>query len=640
MQTSEAASEQRGPSRPTPGLSPKWRAGSPSPRVSFGGASPAGEISGKRVLVVGLGRTGLAASRFLKSKGARVTVSDNRPPAHFQRLIGELVSSQIAVEMGQHEKAIFCRQDLIVVSPGVDLALPVLESAREQGIPVVSEIEVADWFLRGRVLGITGSNGKTTTTTLLGQILAASGFPVLVGGNIGTPLISQLDSASEKTLSVVELSSFQLEAIDRFRPDRAVMLNLTPDHLDRHGSLEHYEAAKGNIFRNQGPDDCAVLNADDPRVMKFVGSIRSRLVLFSRRQELLEGVSVEKGEVVYRTGNLERVVLSLQDIPLLGPHNLENVLAAIAAAASVGADLKVIREVVAGFKGVEHRLEFVREIQGVKFYNDSKATNLDATAKSISAFEGNILLILGGKDKGGSFLPLRSYMEEKVRAVFLVGAAAERIGSEISGLVKVIHCGDVTRAVKAVSQEASRGDTVLLAPACASFDQFENFEHRGRVFKEAVSQLAGVSGPIAPPPPPPVEVEVRREIASPSEQVSQPEPVARPEARPPESAPRSLPPVPQVTERVMARGRIQLEQQAPPPKESPPVRPASPSGQSSPVLDASGITGGTDPVEGEVELEKPGTPQAEGESPGPSSPPFWSRKSGKKKKPKWRRRRR
>ena len=278
MQTSEAASQQRGPSRPAPGLSPEWRAGSPSPRVSFGGASPAGEISGKRVLVVGLGLTGLAVSRFLKSKGARVTVSDNRPPAHFQRLIGELVSSQIAVEMGQHEKSIFCRQDLIVVSPGVDLALPVLEVAREQGIPVVSEIEVAGWFLRGRVLGITGSNGKTTTTTLLGQILAASGFPVHVGGNIGTPLISQLDSASEKTLSVVELSSFQLEAIDRFRPDRAVMLNLTPDHLDRHGSLEHYEAAKGNIFRNQGPDDCAVLNADDPRVMKFVGSIRSRLV--------------------------------------------------------------------------------------------------------------------------------------------------------------------------------------------------------------------------------------------------------------------------------------------------------------------------------------------------------------------------
>lgn len=628
------------------GLSLGRGPGSPSPRVLFGGGSPAEEISGKRILVVGLGRTGLAVSRFLKSKGARVTVSDSRPPAHFQRLIGELVSSEIAIEMGQHEESIFCRQDLIVVSPGVDLGLPVLESVREQGVPVVSEIEIAGWFLRGRVVGITGSNGKTTTTTLLGEILSASGFAVQVGGNIGTPLISQLESASEKTLSVVELSSFQLEAIDRFRPNLAVLLNLTPDHLDRHGSLEQYEAAKGNIFRNQGPDDCAVLNADDPRVMKFVGSLRSRLVLFSRRQKLLEGVFVEDGEVVYRTGNLERVILSLRDIPLLGPHNLENVLAAIAAAATVGADLKVIPGVVARFKGIEHRLEFVRELKGVKFYNDSKATNVDATAKSISAFEGKVLLILGGKEKGGSFLSLRKIVEEKVRGVFLVGAAAERIGAEISGVTKIIHCGELTKAVHAAFQEARRGDTVLLAPACASFDQFENFEHRGRVFKEAVLQLAGGSLPVVPAPPPPVEVQVRSQVSPPSEQVSQPDSVARPEAPPLESTPPSPPPGPEVVERTVKLGRIQFAQKPPKPKEIPvpqePEPSAPPSEPTSTVLDASAHTRRTAPLEAEAESEKPEPEQAQAESksPGPFSPQFWAGKIGKKKKHKRRKRRR
>ena len=618
----------------------------PSPRVLFGGGSPAEEISGKRVLVVGLGRTGLAVARFLNSKGVRVTVSDSRPPAHFQRLIGELVSSEIAIEMGQHEESIFCRQDLIVVSPGVDLGLGVLESAREQGVPVVSEIEIAGWFLRGRVVGITGSNGKTTTTTLLGEILSASGFAVQVGGNIGTPLISQLESASEKTLSVVELSSFQLEAIDRFRPHMAVLLNLTPDHLDRHGSLERYEAAKGNIFRNQGPEDCAVLNADDPRVMKFVGSLRSRLVLFSRRQKLLEGVFVEDGEVVYRTRNLERVILSLSEIPLLGPHNLENVLAAVAAAATVGADLKVIPRVVARFKAVEHRLEFVRELKGVKFYNDSKATNVDATAKSISAFEGNVLLILGGKEKGGSFRSLRKNIEEKVKGIFLVGAAAERIGTEISGVTKIIHCGELTKAVHAAFQEARRGDTVLLAPACASFDQFENFEHRGRVFKEAVSHLAGGSEPVVPAPPPPIEVQLPPEVPPPAEQVSQPDSVAPPEAPSLASTPLSPPPVPEVVERTVKPGRIQLAQMPPQSKEIPvPRKPdpsAPPSEPTSTVLDGSALTRRTAPLEGEAESAKAEAEQAQAErkSAGPFSPQTWTGNIRKKKKHKRRKRRR
>ncbi|MEE8257661.1 MAG: UDP-N-acetylmuramoyl-L-alanine--D-glutamate ligase, partial [Acidobacteriota bacterium] len=395
-----------------------------------------------------------------------------------------------------------------------------------------------------------------------------------------------------------------------------------------------------------GPEDCAVLNADDPRVMKFVGSLRSRLVLFSRRQKLLEGVFVEDGEVVYRTRNLERVILSLSEIPLLGPHNLENVLAAVAAAATVGADLKVIPRVVARFKAVEHRLEFVREFNGVKFYNDSKATNVDATAKSISAFEGNVILILGGKEKGGSFRSLRKNIEEKVKAVFLVGAAAERIGSEISGLAKVIHCGELTKAVHAAFQEARRGDTVLLAPACASFDQFENFEHRGRVFKEAVLQLAGGSEPVVPAPPPPVEVQVPPLVHPPAEQVSQPDSVARPEAPSLESTPLSPPSLPEVVEPTVEPGRIQFAQKPPQLKEIPVSREADPSAPSSEptstVLDVSALTGRTAAPEGDAESEKAEPEQAEAkrESPGPFSPQFLTGKIGKKKKHKRRKRRR
>lgn len=459
------------------------------PKSTVGGVLSSESVSGKHVLVVGLGRTGLAASRFLKKKGAHVTVSDSRPPAYFQKLIGGLVSSNIGLEMGQHDESIFCRQDLIVISPGVDPRLPVLEAARSRNIPVVSEIEVASWFLSGRIVGITGSNGKTTTTSLLSKILTASNFSVQAGGNFGTPLISQLESSSEKTLSVVELSSFQLEIIKQFRPHLAILLNLTEDHLDRHGSFEEYVAAKGNIFKNQGPEDCAVLNADEPLVMKFVKTLRSRPVLFSRGRELVEGVFIENKKVIYRTGNLERVIISLEDIPLLGQHNLENVLAAIAAAGSIGADLKVIPKVIADFKGMEHRLEFVRELGGVKFYNDSKATNVDAAAKSIGAFDGGVLLILGGKEKGGGFSGLRGHIKEKVKSVFLVGSAAKRIGAEIHGVTNIVQCKEVPNAVRLAFKEAKPEDTVLLAPACASFDQFENFEHRGRVFKETVLKL-------------------------------------------------------------------------------------------------------------------------------------------------------
>ena len=462
-----------------------------------GEVRPAGNLSvapvdvlGRHVLVVGLGRTGLATVRLLRSKGAFVTVSDLRPPSVFQDVIGELINQQVTIELGQHTEATFCYQDWIVVSPGVDPKLTALHAARERGIPIFSEVETASWFLGAPIVGITGSNGKTTTTFLLGEILVASGFPVQVGGNIGTPLISQVESSNPKGFSVVELSSFQLEAIVNFRPSVAVLLNLTPDHLDRHGSFEEYVAVKVNIFRNQTSDDFSVLNADDPEVMAVAKSLCSSVVFFSRKQELLEGVFVQDGEIIYRKGNLECSILAIKDVQILGKHNLENVLAAVATACVLGADLRVIGEVTRRFRGVEHRLEFVRQIRDVSFYNDSKATNVEATSRSIDAFDHGVHLILGGKGKGSSFLPLRRSLEGKVKRTLLIGSAAERIAADISGVGEVVHCGDLGKAVREAFQGARSGDTVLLAPACASYDQFQNFEHRGRFYKETILDLA------------------------------------------------------------------------------------------------------------------------------------------------------
>ena len=456
------------------------------------------DVSGRRVLVVGLGKTGWAAVRLLRSQGAQVTVSDFRPPSVFQDVIGDLIDQQVTIELGRHTEATFCHQDCIVVSPGVDPKLPVLRTARGQGIPVVSEVEAASWFVQAPIVGITGSNGKTTTTSLLGEILAASGFPVQVGGNIGTPLISQVQSSDPRGFFVVELSSFQLEAILDFRPFVAVLLNLTPDHLDRHGSFSEYVAAKVNLFRNQTADDFAVLNADDPQVMAVAKSLRSFVVPFSRKRELLEGVFVQDGEIIYRMGNLEASVLALKDIQIRGLHNLENVLAAVATSCVLGADLKRIGEPTRRFRGVEHRLEFVRQIRNVSFYNDSKATNVEATSRSVDAFAPGVHLILGGQEKGSSFRPLRRSLQGKVERIFLIGSAAERIAADISGVGEVVHCGDLPRAVREAFRGARAGDTVLLAPACASYDQFQDFEHRGRVYKETVFELAQETGPDFP----------------------------------------------------------------------------------------------------------------------------------------------
>ena len=448
------------------------------------------DMHGKRVLVVGLARSGRAAARCLQRRGAQVTVTDLRPPWELQIDIPELLAGKIGMELGVHREETFLRQDLIVVSPGVPPELPELVAARRKNIPIVPEVEAASWFLEARLAGITGSNGKTTTTALLGEMLKATGFRTFVGGNIGVPLISAVDQLSKDGVAVTELSSFQLETVQGFRPHVAVLLNLTPNHLDRHPSFEAYVRAKQQIFRNQTAENIAVLNADDPIVMGLVPAIAAQKIFFSRKQSLPDGVFVSNGHIVYRVGNLERVLLETREVELRGPFNLENVLAASAAACVLGADFDALRRAVRQFRAVEHRLEYVREIRGVEFYNDSKATSVDAAAKALSAFEQGVHLILGGKDKGAPYAPLVPLLRGRVRCAYLIGAAADRIARELKGAVELDQAGDLETAMARAFEHAVPGDVILLSPACSSFDQFHDYEHRGRVFKELVERLA------------------------------------------------------------------------------------------------------------------------------------------------------
>jgi UDP-N-acetylmuramoylalanine--D-glutamate ligase len=447
------------------------------------------QIKGKHVLVVGLARSGRAVALCLHRRGAVVTVTDLKPPGHFQDVLPELLAAKIGLELGSQREETFLRQDLVVVSPGVPWDLPQLEAARRRNIPVVSEVEVAGWYLRGTLLGVTGSNGKTTTTTLLGDMLKTSGYATFVGGNVGVPLSWAVDQTPAPAMLVTELSSFQLEGIQELHPHVALLLNLSPNHLDRHPDFATYARAKAQIFRNQTAVDYAILNADDSEVMKLTANIASRKVLFSCRQALPEGVMVADGQVLYRVGYLERPLFEARELRLRGEFNLENALAAAAAACAVGADFDAVRQAVRAFRGVEHRLEHVATIRGVEFFNNSKATSVDATVKSLGAFERGVHLIMGGKDKGAPYAPLRPLLKDRVRYIYLIGAAAGRISEELAGVAELIPAGELETAVREAFHRAAPGDVVLLAPACSSFDQFEDFEHRGRVFKELVHRL-------------------------------------------------------------------------------------------------------------------------------------------------------
>jgi len=440
------------------------------------------------VLVVGLARTGVATALFCAKRNAMVTATDLRPESELGEVPATLRAAGVTLELGGHSEKTYLSRDLIIPSPGVPADDELLVKARSKKITVWSEIELAYRFMEGELIGITGSNGKTTTTTLVHHILKTAGKNAILAGNVGTALISVVDQMSAQTWSVVELSSFQLELTDQFRPDIGVFLNLTPDHLDRHKTMEAYAAAKERIFAKQTELDAAVLNADDAPTVALAPK-KPQVFWFSRKKDVAQGACVRGEDVVIVHRGKDEFVMKVSEIPLAGGHNVENVLAAVTAARLANVDAAAIGKAVRSFQGVEHRLEFVKEIGGVRYFNDSKATNVDATLKALDAFPGRILIILGGKDKGSDYTVLQKPLREKAVLALLIGAAADKIESQISGSVAMERAGTIEKAVEIASQAARPGDVVLLAPACASFDQFQSYEHRGRVFKELVGSL-------------------------------------------------------------------------------------------------------------------------------------------------------
>jgi UDP-N-acetylmuramoylalanine--D-glutamate ligase len=441
------------------------------------------ELAGKRVLVVGLAQSGMAACALLAGRGAQVLASDAKPFGQLLSLQGKLL--ELGVTLTSPEIALRAGLDLVVLSPGVPVDSAVPTRAIELGIPVIGEVELAAHFLRGPIIGITGTNGKTTTTALTHHLLVTAGLPALLGGNIGVPPTALVDDSREDQYLVLELSSFQLETAEHLRARIGACLNVTPDHLDRHGSMERYAAAKRRLFETQDGDCLAVLNADDEWTAGFAEATPAAVVWFSPRGRREPGFWVEGGWIRSSEGDL----LALGDVPLPGTHNLENIMCAAACARLAGVPPGEIAAGVRTFRGVEHRLEFARELKGVRYYNDSKATNVDAALKAVESFGSGLWMILGGKDKGSDYRPLRDPLARRAKAALLIGAAAQKIADHLEGSVPLVACGTMEEAVKHAHSRAKSGDTVLLAPACASFDQFENYEHRGRVFKELVLTL-------------------------------------------------------------------------------------------------------------------------------------------------------
>lgn len=446
-------------------------------------------IAGKKVLVVGMARSGMAAARFLRTRGAWVTVSDTRGQSRLVPEIRTLQALGIGCEVGGHRLESLLEAEFIVVSPGVSLDQPLLREAARQGREILSEIELASRFLRGGVVGITGSNGKTTTTTLVGEILESAGFRVQVGGNIGVPLISLVESSASDSINVVELSSFQLEAVSSFRAHIGVILNITPDHMDRYPTLAAYASAKLNLLNNQASSDFAVLNREDRLLRDLDQPSAAKRFWFSTRVPVDQGCCLQGDALVFSNRGRREQVVPVEDIRIKGRHNLENVAAAVTVARLLGASVRSIRETVARFRGVSHRLEWVREIRGVDFYNDSKATNPTSAQKALEAFEQRLILILGGRDKAGDFTVLSPQVSRRVKGLVLLGEASRKIESQLAGTAPVTRAASMEEAVRLAFGQADRGEVVLLAPACSSFDMFRDYEDRGNVFKEAVNRL-------------------------------------------------------------------------------------------------------------------------------------------------------
>lgn len=448
------------------------------------------DLREKRITIVGLARSGVAAARFLVAQEASVLVTDIKTDEECRHYLDQLPST-VRTRLGGHDLRDFLDTDLVVLSPGVPASIKPVQAAMQAGTPVWSEVELASRFLKGRFIGITGSNGKTTTTTLVGAMLKKGGIPSIVAGNIGTPLSSLLLESKhrEEPIFVVELSSFQLETIESLRCDVALLLNITPDHMDRYKSFEDYVEAKERIFRNQTGRDSAVINLDDPEASRLVPRITARLFPFSRTRDIENGVCVLDDHITIKNQGQLTPLLPTREVKLPGTHNLENALAAVAACYLVETPLDAIAETLRTFSGVEHRLEWVRHLNGVDYYNDSKATNVDSALRALQSFDRPMIVIMGGLDKEGDFEQLLPELETRTTLVVLIGKAADKIEKAIGHSVATVRSGSLEDAVRTAQRNASPGDIVLLAPACASFDMFENYGHRGRVFKECVHAL-------------------------------------------------------------------------------------------------------------------------------------------------------
>jgi UDP-N-acetylmuramoylalanine--D-glutamate ligase len=440
-------------------------------------------LDGAKVLVVGMKRSGMAAAALLASQGALVRTTDLKPLDALPEA-RELIE-RLGIPFQIQSPEVFEGCDTIVISPDVPADLPPLEAARRRGVRVIGDLELAAPLLKGSVIGVTGSNGKTTTTTLIGHILRHGGVAVQVGGNIGTPVSAMVENSRDGMWNVLELSSFQLETIVTFRAQVGVALNVTQNHLDRHRTFERYAAAKARLFETQQSGDTAVLNADDPACGSFASRGPAAVRWFSLQREVAPGACL-RGEEVLLDGC---PLLNVRDIPIRGRHNVQNVMAAAIAASCAGVSPEDIAGAVRTFRAVEHRLEFVRTLRGVDFYNDSKATSVDATLKALDAFPGGLWVILGGKDKGLDYSVLRDPLARKAHAALLIGAAGAKIAAQLEGAVPLVDARTLDRAVAHAWSHATPGDTVLLAPACASFDQFQSFEHRGETFKKLVTEL-------------------------------------------------------------------------------------------------------------------------------------------------------
>jgi UDP-N-acetylmuramoylalanine--D-glutamate ligase len=452
------------------------------------------DLASKRCVVVGMAATGMAATEFLIKQGATVIVSEQKTEQELGPSLKQVRSLGAEVELGRHSAQTFLSGDLIVLSPGVDPRIPPLEQARGKGIPIVSEVELASWFLKAPMIAITGTNGKSTTTALIGHILSGWGKKAFVGGNIGTPLTQYLLQQEEADYIVAEISSFQLEAISSFRPWIALLLNLGEDHLTRHPTLASYASTKARIFLNQGPQDWAVVNTDDAAVKALIPQIRAQLIPFSRERDRQQGVwLVDRDTVVYKNGEREER-FPLAKVRIKGMHNRENIMAAVATAEACAVPQAVIQASLESFAGLEHRLELVGEWNGVRVYNDSKATNVASAVTALLALEGPIILLAGGRDKGGDYAPLQRVIEERVKTVILMGEAQSRMQQALQGTIPIHLVTGMKQGVQLAWRLANAGDTILLAPACSSFDMFKNFEERGRVFKEAVLNFAKEEG--------------------------------------------------------------------------------------------------------------------------------------------------